>query len=189
MKGDFMQKELEIEIKSLITQEQFEQFQHLFFTNQAPLVQKNTYFDTKNHALKDHRMALRIRESHTEHLLTLKSKQDVLSSFEYSVAFEHSLDQTLANSPSLAKKIPVSPDSLLPIASFTTHRYTIQLSFGLLCLDMTYYENTHRDFEIEIEIASKEQLETAISWLRLHGISHHQSMPKIARALAAQSAQ
>lgn len=182
-----MQKELEIEIKSLLSQNQFNYIKNQYFDNVHPLIQTNTYFDTPSNALKTHRMALRIRQTDADAVLTLKSKQDQLSSFEYSLPFHQTLEQTLATSPTLSQKIPAEIHELLPIVTFTTHRYTLQDAFGLICLDLTYYEDEQCDFEIEIELLSQQNLTDALAWLKKHRITYHQAAPKIARALAQQA--
>lgn len=184
MKGYFMQKELEIELKTLLSESQFEQLKKLFFNQQLPSIQTNTYFDTEDQSLKKCKMALRMRTLNENNVLTLKSKQDPISSFEYSISFTQTLSQTLQNNTEFREKLPTPIELLRPIATFTTQRYTTELNFGLVCLDTTSFENNFTDFEIEIELHSMEMKDKAIHWLKHHNITYVQSPPKIARALA-----
>ncbi|MGL4663188.1 MAG: CYTH domain-containing protein [Culicoidibacterales bacterium] len=182
-----MLKELEIELKTTLSQIQFEHICKLFFTDQKPLIQTNTYFDSSDSLLKMNSMALRSRTTSNQKVLTLKVKRDTLTSFEYTVPFSTNLKTTLSSSPELQQHLPCNADKLNPIVTFTTHRYTHELSFGILCLDCTYFENGNLDFELEIEIQTETDFLEASEWIQSQNINYQQAPTKIARAIAQQS--
>lgn len=70
-----MDKELEIEYKSLVDKERFEEL-HMFFKGiakkQEPFIQTNYYFDTKDYLLKRNKITLRIRQTPVLWELTVK---------------------------------------------------------------------------------------------------------------------
>lgn len=182
-----MLKELEIELKTILSQIQFEHIHQLFFTDQDPLIQTNTYFDSPDNLLKINNMALRSRTINNQKVLTLKVKRDTFTSLEYTVPFSTNLKATLILSPELQQHLPCDLDKLNPIVTFTTHRYTHELSFGILCLDCTYFENGNFDFELEIEIHTEANLVEANTWIQSQNINYQHASTKIARAIAQQS--
>lgn len=184
-----MHIEQEIELKTLITQNQYIQLLDIFFPNIPPLVQTNTYFDTPSRFLKNRGQALRVRQSSNNAVLTLKSKQDSLTSNEITVPFHNNILETATNYPDLLTQLPSNINELRPITTFTTQRHSCHLPFGVLFLDQTFFENKHSDFEIEIEIKSHKYIESANKWLMDNNITPLQASPKIARAIAQQSAQ
>ena len=66
---------LEIEFKALLTKEEYHSLED-FFKDQPPIRQTNHYIDTPDHAIRNHRMALRIRTLADRAELTLKVPQD-----------------------------------------------------------------------------------------------------------------
>lgn len=183
-----MHKEVEIEIKTLVSEETFQFIRMHFIQISEPLKQTNTYFDTPTAILKQHNTALRLRSLGDNTILTLKSKQHQHTALEYSVPFIETLTNTLHTHPEFRSHIPINTiTELAPITQFTTFRYTSHLDFGLLCLDKTYYSNGYFDFEIEIEVSTHEDLARAFHWLNTNNVSYFQAKPKIARALDQQS--
>lgn len=181
-----MHKEIEIELKTHITKSKFNEIKQKFFLDQVPLIQTNTYFDTPDHHLKAKKMALRIRKTPDKQILTLKAKQDALTAFEYSTPYLQDINSTLHNTPQLISELPCNIDELRVIAHFTTHRFLKSFSFGLICLDQTYFENGTSDFELEIELNTHDMLQEAEAWLHTQHITYQEAKPKIARAIAQQ---
>ena len=66
---------LEIEFKTLLTKEEYHSLED-FFKDQPPIRQTNHYIDTPDHAIRNNRMALRIRTLADRAELTLKVPQD-----------------------------------------------------------------------------------------------------------------
>lgn len=182
-----MHQEQEIEIKTLLTEKQFTTLRQTFFNQSIPIIQTNTYFDTPTNTLKKRNHALRTRQTEIATVLTLKMKDDDFTSQELTVSLQENLITTLANYPDFSAALAIPSDTLSPITTFTTRRYTCELPFGHLFLDQTLFEDDRIDFELEIELFSLNQINDAKSWLQKHHINHLQAKPKIARALAKQS--
>lgn len=182
-----MLHEKEIELKSLLSNQQFFNLLDSHFSETEAITQINTYYDSPQNLLKKQNAALRTREIGNNRVLTLKIKVGPLQADEYTVPLLNNLQDTINLHPNLKEKLPCDPKELYTIVSFTTKRYQKQLSFGLLCLDMTTFSNGTSDFEVEIEITDTADVTFVHQWLENNNIQYTAALPKIARALAQQS--
>ena len=151
---------LEIELKNLITANQFEQIkQHFKFG--TVFTQTNYYFDTPDQQLHQQHCGLRIRifKDYAEQTLKIPTPTTTTSPHEL-VEITERLPQALATqqqllqtgsvaSALLQRNIPL--EQLNVFAAATTKRQTVVLDVGELTLDHTIYPNGHEDYEIELE--------------------------------------
>lgn len=144
-----MNKNIEKELKILVTQEQFEKLRKRY----EPLTfqkQVNQYYDTVDHAIRKKNGAMRIRTKNHEHIFTLKLYiNNELHEFECNVQ-ENSLAalqkpeiQSLLQEYDI--KMPV-----LKIGILTTYRAVFENEDAELCFDENFYNN-QCDYEIEYE--------------------------------------
>lgn len=157
-----MAKEVEIEYKSLLTEEAFTQLKTNYFpVDASPFQQTNYYFDTQAFALKNLNSGLRIRvRRDREPELTLKTP------FEDQIGLLETTDQLPADFNTLTtpstwptgdvhthlKELNVPVNDLILTAELTTHRLEKRIAPGiLLVLDESWYHGKH-DFELEMEV-------------------------------------
>lgn len=159
-----MNRQLEIEYKTLVTREQFHRLMD-FFPFNASKKQKNTYFDTKDSQLQKQHWMVRIREVGQTFIFTAKFPVELGHD---EVEFElTSFDIDDSRILALLEHHQIT-GKLYPIGTTTTIRSMYCDSFGCWCLDQTFFDNT-MDFEIEYELhagifdAKKHYLETLLS--------------------------
>jgi uncharacterized protein YjbK len=157
-----MQQNLEIEVKSLVNEEQFKVICEYFKVNSDEFkVQTNHYFDTINQKiLKIHHSALRIREVSDKYLLTFKVKQiNGINELEYQIdkeTFKQLIDGTVSlkgHFDEIFKNFKIKPEDVIYISSLTTKRFSLPYLNGEIFLDINYYNNKC-DYEIEYETSS-----------------------------------
>ena len=153
---------LEIEFKSGLTKEQFLSILPLF-KDIHPIKQTNYYIDTPDFAIRDHKMALRIRTFESSAELTLKVSQTI-GNMEYNQQLNASevklLLEELVFPPGeilnylLEAIIPIK--NLKILGHLTTIRREMEHKIGLLALDEnSYFDIT--DYEIELEVQNPEK--------------------------------
>ncbi len=155
-----MTKELEIEFKNMLNQEEYQQLLIDFapFHN-GPITQHNHYFDTPDFQLKQHKSALRIREKQGHFECTLKTPAPV---GHYEITDPLTKEQATAmlglhrfeatEVAEALQTLQVSSQTLQSIGTLTTHRVEFPYLDGLLVLDHSQY-NGHEDFELEFEVS------------------------------------
>lgn len=154
-----MVKELEIEYKNMLEQQEYEQLL-AFFQRSEEEAQKqvNHYFDTPGFELKNQRCALRIREKSNSFECTLKIPApegnfeitDVLSAVEAQQIMD-GLSFPAPDVQQALKDLDVAPADLVHIGTLATHRIEFSFESGLLVLDRSEYMNI-TDFEVEFEV-------------------------------------
>jgi len=142
-----MNRQLEIEYKTLLTHEQFNRLKDFFQFN-ATKEQKNTYFDTEDHQLQKQRWMVRIREVGDEFIFTAKfpvalGNEEIEFTLPY-FDIEDSRILALLEHHQITGK-------LYPIGTTTTIRSMYCDSLGCWCLDQTFFDET-MDYEIEYEL-------------------------------------
>ncbi|MFV0557700.1 MAG: CYTH domain-containing protein [Enterococcus sp.] len=187
-----MSQSIEIEYKTLLTKNEFSQicqFYHL--TKQDFTRQSNTYFDTPDGQLKQHKMGLRIRQLATHAEITLKTPlpEGLLETSQtLSLASAQQLieQQVIPADGPVAtelKKHHIAIEQLKVIASLTTKRKEIVLTEGLLAIDESWYGASH-DYELELEVpdATKGKLAFDDLLIKLN-ITYKKAANKIVRAI------
>lgn len=187
-----MTRELEIEFKNMLSQEEYEQLlAHFGCTREGAKTQHNYYFDTPDFGLKQKKCALRIRKKQAAFECTLKTPAP---EGNYEITDELSTDSAEAmiagrsfSSPevfSSLELLQVNPAELMMIGKLTTHRTELEIDGGLLVLDHSEYGNTE-DYEVEFEVADAVKGEKRFfELLERHGIPKRSADKKIARFMA-----
>lgn len=189
-----MPQQIEIEFKTMLTEEEFNQLlQSLPFPNK-PIVQVNYYFETDDFALKKKKSALRIRKKGEQFILTLKEphKDGLLETNE--PLTKELAEKWLAGKPTNTKYVReqlnhlgIHINTLKYFGSLTTERYTYEENGIHFMLDKSFFHNIV-DYELEIEAPSKvEGLQALRNVLQDHRIDERKALPKIARFFQAAS--
>ncbi|MCF6136863.1 CYTH domain-containing protein [Pseudalkalibacillus berkeleyi] len=185
-----MKQEIEIELKNLVTNDEFSQLIHHFsipensFKNQT-----NYYFDTNNFDLKQNHCALRIRRKSNTYTLTLKEpyEEGLLESHE-SLTKENALqliDGKAFSSSEILKHIEskygISKLSIEYLGSLETKRSEYPYKSGLLVLDHSKYLGKE-DYELEFEVPERTQGEMEFNdLLKTFSIPQRKTPNKIQR--------
>ena len=155
-------KHLEIEMKTLLTKEEYLRLQ-ANFSEILPITQKNYYLDTPDFYLRQHKIAMRIRTFEDSAELTIKIPQTI-GNMEYNQAL--SLEE--ATKCLESGKLPqgmileellsrgISPRDWTVLGCLTTVRYEKQTPIGLMALDQSEYFDIV-DFELELEVEDGKQ--------------------------------
>lgn len=193
-----MSKEIEIEYKTLLQEDDFHRLKSLYFTdNETAFQQTNHYFDTTDFALKRLGAGLRIRvRAQHDAELTLKSPlkdqsglletTDMLSPIQLISAQEDPTSWPKGEVMKLLAEYQISPDLLERKAQLTTSRLEKIIAPGiLLVLDESWYHGKH-DFELEMEVTNAETgYAFFCHFLETHQLTLTKSPNKIARAVMA----
>lgn len=175
-----MYTSLEIEFKTKITQEQYDNLIKKYQLEDKIFFQTNYYFDTNEHTLIDNDIILRIREKTHNIKLTSKTKQTVGTLERHIILTKEDAYQMIENGFD-ASIIEIN-EFVTNVATLTTHRAKVQYKSGTLFFDKnTYYDTT--DYEIEFEaddptLGKKEFLE----FLQENNIEYIKMISKSKRA-------
>lgn len=184
-------KEIEIEFKNLLNQEEFERLLKYFPFSDQPVIQTNYYFDTKSRTLAKHRHALRIRQKNQHFRLTLKQPQgdhilethDILTQSEA----ESWIKGHIIPKPNITaqlEKLHIQPTDLFCYGKLVTKRYSYEIEDITLVLDCSKY-NGKMDYELEVEAQDHHQgLAFFNQLLREHQIKKRLTPNKIERFFA-----
>lgn len=155
-------KHLEIEMKTLLTKEEYLRLQ-ANFSEILPITQKNYYLDTPDFYLRQNKIAMRIRTFEDSGELTIKIPQTV-GNMEYNQAL--SLEE--ATKCLESGKLPqgmildellsrgISPRDWTVLGCLTTIRYEKATPIGLMALDQSEYFDI-LDYELELEVEDGNQ--------------------------------
>lgn len=183
---DVAMNHLEIEFKTLLTKEEYHSLED-FFKDQPPIRQTNHYIDTPDQAIRNHRMALRIRTLADRAELTLKVPQDA-GHFEYNQALTFEQVETFLSE----KKLPQGEitsfltDLDIPLTaldvwgSLETERREKRISKGLLAFDRSRY-NSIEDYELEMEVDDASDETYFHEFLKEKQIEYKPAKSKVAR--------
>ncbi len=175
-----MRHNLEIEFKTFITKEKYEELLNIFNLENNVFLQTNHYFDTANLDLVDKKVVLRIRQKQNNYKLTSKSHSDQ-GAFETHMLLEernaldmlaNGFDASMINLPHFVRKV----------SELSTHRVSTAYKNGIIFFDKSvYYGKT--DYEIEYEADSFEQGQKDFeSFLKEYNIPFVTSIRKSTRA-------
>ncbi len=149
-----MKNNFEIEFKTLITKDKYDDLLGMLNLENNIFPQTNHYFDTKDLEIINNKMVLRIRQKKHNYKLTSKGHLDP-GAFETHIFLDE--DQALdmlkngfdANIIGIDKQVQ-------KVCELTTFRASTPYKNGTLFLDMSVYYG-HVDYEIEFEVDSFEQ--------------------------------
>ena len=189
-----MAEQIEIELKTLLTFEEYTRCIAFWqLADQKALLQANYYFDTADFQLKAKGCGLRIRTLSNQAELTLKTPLangllETTDTFSLTEIKPYLDSQTLPTTGSVAEKLRtlnIDISQLKLLASLTTKRYHIQLAYGEVALDESWYQKQH-DYELELEVADFKQGQSDFKQLcQQLAIKYKPAQNKIARAFKA----
>ncbi|WP_033541628.1 CYTH domain-containing protein [Planococcus sp. CAU13] len=188
-----MTKELEIEFKNLLTEDEYVTLTALFgFSPEDAQTQINHYFDTVDFRLREQKSALRIRQKDNAFECTLKTPAEN-GYYEITDALPRQQAEDIINGRNFAapevsevlKEQGILPGELVLLGSLTTHRIEFTYDGGLLVLDRSQYHGTE-DFEVEFEVTDfNDGKEKFRKLLEDNKIPVRRTDKKIARFMAA----
>ncbi|HJA40853.1 MAG TPA: CYTH domain-containing protein [Firmicutes bacterium] len=156
-----MKYELEIEIKNLLTLDEFMQLCHYFQLNEHHFTpQINFYFETQEAELKKRKAVLRIRQKENQFTLTLK-QQAKHGIHEYHLTLTHREAQQIiaGEKHSKIQEIlgQIQAENLHPqyLGQLETFRAHCSYKDGIIFLDKSNYFQ-HTDYEVEYEVKNYE---------------------------------
>ena len=189
---------LEIEFKTLLSQEKFNQIKTDYAFAPA-FTQTNYYYDTKDRQLKAQHCGLRLRlfADHAEQTLKVPAPvksavhhqlleiTDPLTLPQAKILIAHkTFDQNHQVGQALRKR-QINLQDLQLLTQATTTRRVCSLPYGDLTLDHTRYLNGHRDFELELETKTPQKAHAAYQALLHHyQICEQPVVNKVTRAFS-----
>ncbi|KGA97319.1 hypothetical protein BALCAV_0210950 [Alkalihalobacillus alcalophilus ATCC 27647 = CGMCC 1.3604] len=176
-----MAKEVEIEVKSMLSKEGYQTLIKQFnLSENEAFEQENHYFDTKDFQLREKRSALRVREKNRSYTLTLKQPHTV-GLLETHQPLTEQQFQTFRKQAKLPtgdvvnqlEELDIKIEELHYLGALQTKRLEIAYNKGSLCLDQSHYLDL-TDYEIEFEGQTlehaNETLNTVLQSVQLHSI-------------------
>ena len=170
----------EIEFKTFITEEKYNELINAFGLDNNVFAQVNHYFDTEDCKLMQEKTVLRIRQKGSNYKITKKTRAEVgadethilISKDKALELLEKGFDANIIGLPYYVKKI----------AELTTYRVSTPYKNGILFFDKSeYYGKT--DYEIEYEVDDvKEGTLSFEQFLKDYNIEFKESIRKSKRA-------
>ncbi|SJZ53521.1 Uncharacterized protein YjbK [Pilibacter termitis] len=185
-----MSENLEIEFKTMLSEEEYLHVLHYFNGNETnSFTQENHYFDTENFELKNRKIGLRVRTLPTSAELTIKipqtiGKLEINAPLSVAQAKKILSENKLPKNNVVAKKLEelsLEVDTFKHFGTLTTKRVEVEVPEGLIALDESWYGDGH-DYELELEVSDAEEGKKA--WLQLLETLSIQNKPaknKVAR--------
>ncbi len=171
----------EIEFKTLITKEKYEELLKKFNLENNVFSQTNFYFDTENTDLREMKTVLRIRQKGENYKLTSKCHEDGAALETHMLLTKNQALDMLKNGFN-AKIINLPKLDVKNIAQLTTHRVSTVYKDGVVFFDYSEYYG-HVDYEVEYEVDSIEQGKIDFeSFLHEYNIEFSKSTRKSERA-------
>ncbi len=143
-----MKTSIEIEFKTLIDKDKYEEMIDAFDLRENIFYQTNFYFDTPDFKLRQNGMALRIRHRNNKYKLTLKRPKDNCL-YEDSIVIPEEVALDYLQNGFNLKDFGMDYDVALK-ANQETYRAVTPYKEGKLFFDQCNYANT-TDYEIEYE--------------------------------------
>ena len=148
---------LEIEFKTMLTEDEHKKLLP-FFKDIESVTQINYYIDSADFALRDARIALRVRTTPSATEFTLKIPQEI-GNLEYNQLLTKKETQKVLQENlfpdgkilELLRQQQIPVERLRILGSLKTIRYEKQHEIGLFALDENYYFDKN-DFELEVEV-------------------------------------
>lgn len=149
-----MKTNLEIEFKTFITKEKYEELLADFNLENNIFEQTNHYFDTDNLDLVDEKIVLRIRQKGNFYKLTSKSHSEK-GAFETHMLLDEDEALEMLEKGFDANRININ-HQVHKVSELTTFRVSTPYKNGIVFFDKSVYYG-HVDYEIEYEVDSFEQ--------------------------------
>ncbi|MBF2475650.1 CYTH domain-containing protein [Listeria seeligeri] len=184
-----MVKELEIEFRNLLTQEEYARLIDTFRIKEEDYFeQTNYYFDTADFSLKERQSALRIRQLEEQYQLTLKTPEarGLMETTQILAQDQATAILDGANIPvgpvrDTLKEIGINHEDLQLFGSLKTIRAEKDYKKGLLVFDKNFYGTTS-DFDLEYEVADYDKgKEIFAKLLKDYQIMNQPAENKVAR--------
>ena len=170
----------EIEFKTLITKEKYEQLLKDFDLENNIFPQTNYYFDTEDKKLLNEKTVLRIRQKGCSYKLTKKTRA-AIGADETHILLSKDKAQELIETGFDANIIGI-PYFVKNVAKLTTHRASCPYKDGTLFFDRSEYYGKV-DYEIEYEVDEINQGKKDFKeFLDSHNIEYKESIRKSKRA-------
>ena len=180
-----MSKELEIEFKTLLTKEEYENLCSKF--NKVGNLQTNYYFDSPRFTLKATEIGLRVRKS-DKYVMTLKRKKGYALQEISEPISEEVFNQLLIDGIIPVEEIKNELEDVLKgqivvnYMTLSTFRISFPYKKGIICIDKCEYVDTV-DYELEYEATTYEGGKREfVEIVREFGIAYKKSKPKMKRA-------
>lgn len=184
-----MQKNPEVEFKSLLTEKEYLRILKKFPNAKADF-QTNHYFDTKRFTLKASNISLRVRERNTLEL-TMKKNVTYNTNIKTVPITKDEFDAILRNGEITQEEIAgeinriIGEQKLINYLSLSTLRYYTPYAKGILNIDRSEYVGV-TDYEIEYTASSYQQGKNDfVQMIADLGIQYKKSDKKIKRAFNA----
>ncbi len=170
----------EIEFKTFITKEKYNELIEEFNLANNIFAQTNHYFDTVNSDLMNQGIVLRIRQKGNSYKLTKKTHSEIGSDETHILLNKEKAMEMLAKG--FNAQIIDLPYEVKKRAELTTYRVSSPYKDGTIFFDRSeYYGNV--DYEIEYEVDEVEQgLKDFNEFLKNHNIEYKESIRKSKRA-------
>lgn len=178
---------MERELKTLVSKEQFEQLMTLVMPDECR-IQINTYYDTPDGALKKQGIALRIRQIENSNILTMKKPLDAITKYEFErpVSASNLNELNQEEQQWIIDHLGEGHDlkQLKTVVTTTTERCIKKTDDAEICLDKTDFAH-HTDYEIEYEYTrDHDGISIYKNLLNQIGITYEKNCPsKLARAV------
>lgn len=188
-----MQKNLEVEFKSLLTKDEYERLIEKFKGNRFDF-QTNHYFDTNRFSLKALGCSLRVRERDDFEVTLKKKKGYAMQEYNLKISkeeFEEIVSSGFILDDNLQQEVYglIENQKLINFMSLSTLRMYFPYNNGVLFIDKSEYLGV-TDYELEYEAksyhAGKKEFIEIISEL---GIQYKKADKKIKRAYNAYKSQ
>ena len=175
-----MTKNIEIEFKTFISEDVYNNLIKEFELENNIFSQTNYYFDTEDTLLMQEKTVLRIRQKGSNYKLTKKTRAEVGADETHLFISKEQAENFLQNG--FDAKIINLPHYVKNIAQLTTYRASTPYKNGTLFLDKSEYYGKV-DYEIEYEVdEEKEGLKDFKNFLDSHNITFKESIRKSKRA-------
>lgn len=170
----------EIEFKTLITKEKYQELVKDFDLENNVFSQTNYYFDTDDTQLMKNHTVLRIRQKGTSYKLTKKIRAEVGADETHILINKEKAEDMLKNG--LDASIIGIPCFVKKISELTTYRVSSPYKDGTIFFDRSEYYG-HVDYEIEYEVDEVVQgKRDFIDFLNSYDIPYKESIRKSKRA-------
>ena len=175
-----MNKNKEIEFKTLITKEQYYSLLNEFNLSNNIFSQTNHYFDTENTDLIQEQTVLRIRQKCNNYKLTKKTRALVGADETHIFLSKEKAEEMLKNG--FDASIIGLPYQVSKVAELTTYRASSHYKNGKIFFDRSEYYGKV-DYEIEYEVDEINQGKKDFKeFLDSHNIEYKESIRKSKRA-------
>lgn len=177
-----MKQNLEIEFKSFLSEEKYNELLQKFHLEDKIFMQTNHYFDTSNLDLLNNKVVLRIRQKNDNYKLTSKVKHNEgdlethvkLTKDEAIHMLSDGFDSSVINLNYNVHKV----------SELSTYRVSMPYKSGVIFLDKSVYYGV-TDYEVEFEVEEFNQGKIDFdSFINENDIEYEKSIKKVQRAFS-----